>query len=126
MNTKKDLKWLIGCVIFTASFSMASLLVMLLYAQNIILDITSLIMLFAIYIVSAFLYSPIKGTVSHPLIYNLSVLLFHIVCNTIVMLVLGYWYTGWKTAMFFWTQVFSIVFLIIILLFDTILTLINK
>lgn len=68
MNTKKDLKWLIGCVIFTASFSMASLLVMLLYAQNIIRDITSLIMLFAIYMVSAFLYSPIKGTVSHPLI----------------------------------------------------------
>lgn len=90
MNTKRDLKWLIRCVIFTASFSMASLVVMLLYAQNIIRDIASMIMLFAIYIVSAFLYSPIKGTVSHPLIYNLSVLLFHIVCNTIVMLVLGY------------------------------------
>lgn len=113
-------------MIFTVSVSLASLLVMLLYAQNIIRDITSLIMLFAIYIVSAFLFSPIKGTVSHPLIYNLSVLLFHIVCNTIVMLVLGYWYTGWETAMFFWTQVFSIVFLIIILLFDTILTLVNK
>ena len=82
MNTKRDLKWLIRCVIFTVSVSLASLLVMILYAQNIIRDITSLIMLFAIYIVSAFLFSPIKGTVSHPLIYNLSVLLFHIICNT--------------------------------------------
>lgn len=126
MDTKKDLKWLRRSVIFAVSVSLATLLVMLLYAQNIIRDITSLIMLIAIYIVSAVLFFPIKGTVSHPLIYNLSVLLIHIVCNTIVMLVLGCRYTGWETAMFFWAQVFSIVFLTIVLLFDTILGLVRK
>lgn len=126
MNKKNSLKWLTKCVIYTVCVTLVSLLVMLLYAQNIIRDVTSLLMLFAIYIMSAVLFSPIKGTVSRPLLYNLSVLLIHIVSNTIVMFVLGYWYTGWETAMFFWTQIFSIVFLTIVLLFDTIFILVKK
>jgi hypothetical protein len=126
MNKKNESRWLLRCVIFTVSVCLITLIVMLLYAKNIIRDNTSLIMLFAIYVMSTFLFSPIKGTVDHPLIYNLSVLVIHIVCNIIMVLVMGYLYTGWETAMFFWTEVFSIIYLAIILLFDTILILVRK
>lgn len=126
MNTKKDFKWLFKSAAYTVSVNLLTLIVMLLYAQNIVRDVTSLICLFVIYIISTILFAYIKGESAHPLLYNLSVLLIHIVLNIIIMFVLGYFYTGWENAMFYWTRIFTLIFIVVVLLFDTILSLIRK
>ncbi len=126
MKAKNNFKWLIRCVIYTAALNLLSLLVMLLYAENILRDVTSLILLLAIYIISAVLFSPIKGTVEHPLLYNVSILFIHIALNILILLVLGCRYQGWENAMFFWTEVFSMIFLSIVLSVDTIFILVKK
>lgn len=126
MNAKNDFKWLLRSTTYTVCVNLSALIVMLLYAQKIIQDTASLIILFAVYLISAVLYAYIKGESAPRLLYNLSVLLIHIVLNIIIMFVLGYFYTGWENAMFYWAEIFTLIFIVVVLLFDTILSLIRK
>ena len=100
MIQKAKIKWLTRSVIYTLTINISVCVVMLLYAHNIIRDITSLIILFTIYVISATMFSVVKGNTAKPLLYNISTLVTHAVTSFVVISVLGYMYKGWETAMF--------------------------
>ena len=123
---KRKITWLKKSIVYTFSFNLLICLAMILYGEGIIRDITSAIALFVVYIVSATSFSIVKGASPKPLFYNLSVLITHIVLNIIMLCVLGFIYTGWETAMFWITEMFSMFFMISVLFLDTIISLLKK
>ena len=123
---KRKITWLQKSIVYTFSFNLLICLAMILYGEGIIRDITSAIALFVVYIVSATGFSIVKGASPKPLFYNLSVLITHIVLNIIMLCVLGFIYTGWETAMFWITEMFSMFFVISVLFLDTIISLLKK
>ena len=126
MIQKAKIKWLTRSVIYTLTINISVCVVMLLYAHNIIRDITSLIILFTIYVISATMFSVVKGNTAKPLLYNISTLVTHAVTSFVIISVLGYMYKGWETAMFLWTEIFTAVFFVTILLLDTIMHLLKR
>ena len=123
---KRKITWLQKSIVYTFSFNLLICLAMILYGEGIFRDITSAIALFVVYIVSATGFSIVKGASPKPLFYNLSVLITHIVLNIIMLCVLGFIYTGWETAMFWITEMFSMFFVISVLFLDTIISLLKK
>lgn len=126
MNRKINALWIVKSVLFTITVNILIFSVMLLYANNIIRDITSLIILIAIYIISAVAFGFVKGKSDKPLIYNLLVLITHLVVSIIVCLALGSAYNNWKTAMFFWSEIFSAIFFASLLLTDSLICLLKS
>ena len=126
MDDQKSFSWFGRSIAYTITINLLTFVVMLLYAQNIIQDITSLILLFVVFIISASIFSCVKGDSVKPLLYNVSVFVTHIILSLVIIACLGLTYTGWETTMFFWAEIFLMIFFVSVLLLDTILYLMNK
>lgn len=105
------------------NFSMA--MIMLLYANNIVSDVVSLLLTLGILITSCGLFSVIKGKRENYLIYNIVSLLSHLVFILVTLLILGFIYDGWETAMFFWTEILSLFAYFVSVLLDSIVCFVN-
>ena len=121
MNRKITTLWMIKSVLFAIAVNVLILTVMILYAHNIIRDVTSLVILVVIYAASAVAFGFVKGESDKPLLYNLFVLITHSLISIIIISALGFIYKDWKTAMFFWSEIFSAVFFASLLLFDSLI-----
>ena len=126
MKNKTTLKWLAKSTIFTLVVNLLVLAVMLLYAHHKLKDITSLSILFVLFIISAITYGFVKGDSEKPFIYNLSTLITHIILSSIIHFALWNIYFGWELAMFYYAGIYTAVFFAIVLLVDTIICLIHK
>lgn len=126
MKRCKKSIWLIRCLGYSIAINVLSGTVMLLYANSVINDITSLIILLAIYLVSAPLYPVVKGNSHKPLFYNVTAIIAHVVFSLITISILGCVYNGWETAMFMYTEIFTAIFFVITVLLDTILHVLKK
>lgn len=124
-QTKKN-TWIVRCLGYTLTINILTGIIMLLYANFVIKDLTSLIILFGIYIISAPLYSVLKGNSNKPLLYNILTIVGHIVFNFIMISALGHIYKGWETAMFMYTEIFTAIFFVLVVLLDTLTLAIKK
>ena len=118
MNYRYKFSFLIKSITYVFTINAATTVLMLFYANDVINDITSLIVQFAILTVSAPLYFFIKGDINRPWLYTAVSGISHIVFGISRILLLDAVYNGWERAMFYWTEIFVLVFFIGILLLD--------
>ena len=126
MKRCKNTIWLTRCLGYPLAINVLSCTVMLLYANSVVKDITSLIILLAIYLVAAPLYPVVKGNSHKPLFYNVTSIIAHLVFGFITVSALGHIYKGWETAMFMYAEMFTTIFFVITVLLDTILHAVKK
>ncbi|MBQ9161715.1 MAG: hypothetical protein IJX74_00425 [Clostridia bacterium] len=111
-------KCFLKSIVYVFSVNVLVTLVMLLYANHIIRDTISLIIILAIFTVSAPLYFFIKGNTSCPWLYTAVSGISHIAFTAVRILVFNAAYNGWETAMFFYAEIFTVAFFVAVLLLD--------
>jgi len=124
MNNKyRDI---IKAVLFTFILNLLLVIVMLLYANNDISDVLSLVLTLGVLVVFGSLFSVIKGKMVRYLQYNIVSIVSHIVFIILTLLIMGCIYKGWETAMFLWMEKFSLISYLIFIVIDSIACFVNN
>ena len=116
----------IKAVAHSAFFATLLGAVMLLYANNWISDKVSFFMIVFILILSASVYSIVKGNVPKSLLYNFIAAISFVIINLSVIVVLGAIYVGWETLMFYWTGIFSACAYLFSIIIDSVVCLVKR
>jgi hypothetical protein len=119
-------KWLLKSILYVFSVNALATVIMLLDADDVINDVTSLIVSLVIFVVSAPLYFFIKGNTSRPWLYTVASAVSYIAFAVARILVLNAVYNGWERVVFFFGEIFTLVFFVAVLLLDVAVNIFSK
>ena len=116
-----QVKWWVKCLGFTLSVDVLLGVVMFLYARNILTNVQSLLLFFAISVVGSPLYFFVKSNATFTPLYISVTAVSHILWIVAIIWGLCKVFPGWEFVMFWFTGGTSAVLLAVILLMDAVI-----